>query len=380
MSRRRIIITRAAAQEGSALGIAHKGLLIAGTVMLCIACILLDVADGEDPVTQALGRLGLGALLLGFVARVIASFRGAGPAGELPRMVGRRRLSSTRALRAWMAATLTLAVGIPLVVAIAVTALSPTGWLWVVPGVVLGAMGKGIEHSARRRRRSEESDKGSEVPVLLERLCMRADMSTPAVVIVSDRVATAWTAAGQLHLTTALLELLDGRELEAVIAHEIAHIAHRDAAVMDVANAPSRLLLGGVSACVHPDRLRLPSSPDFREKAALRMIGLIYVPVGLLLGWSSRLLVLGLSRARELSADTAAATLTGRPSALASALMKLDPSRLSSSRTDLRAIEALCIVEVGASRRGRLLHTHPPISERIERLQAMEARLQARPL
>ncbi len=178
MSRRRIIITRAAAQEGSALGIAHKGLLIAGTVMLCIACMLLDVADGEDPVTQALGRLGLGALLLGFVARVIASFRGAGPAGELPRMVGRRRLSSTRALRAWMAATLTLAVGIPLVVAVAVTALSPTGWTWVVPGVALGAMGKGIEHSARRRRRSEESDKGSEVPVLLERLCMRADMST----------------------------------------------------------------------------------------------------------------------------------------------------------------------------------------------------------
>jgi hypothetical protein len=40
-------------------------------------------------------------------------------------------------------ATLTLAVGIPLVVAIAVTALSPTGWLWVVPGVVLGAMGMG---------------------------------------------------------------------------------------------------------------------------------------------------------------------------------------------------------------------------------------------
>ncbi len=42
------------------------------------------------------------------------------------------------------------------------------------------------------------------------------------------------------------------------------------------------------------------------------------------------------------------------------------------------AIEALCIVEVGASRWGRLLHTHPPISERVERLQAMEARLQAR--
>jgi heat shock protein HtpX len=96
------------------------------------------------------------------------------------------------------------------------------------------------------------------------------------------------------------------------------------------------------------------------------MIGLIYVPVGLLLGWSSRLLVLGLSRARELSADTAAATLTGRPSALASALMKLDPSRLSSSRTDLRAIEALCIVEVGASRRGRLL-AHPPAHQRTHR-------------
>jgi len=115
----------------------------AGAGRLCIAGLLLDATDGKGPVTHVLGRLGLGALLLGFVAWVIASLRGAGPAGELPTTVGQRRLASTRALRVRMAATLTLAVGIPLVVAIAVTALSPTGWLWVVPGVVLGAMGMG---------------------------------------------------------------------------------------------------------------------------------------------------------------------------------------------------------------------------------------------
>ncbi len=75
------------------------------------------------------------------------------------------------------------------------------------------------------------------------------------------------------------------------------------------------------------------------------------------------------------------ATLTGRPSALAAALMKLDqPSRVP--RADLRGVEAreaLCIVEINASRFGRLLHTHPPIGERIDRLAGMEERLQSGP-
>jgi len=109
------------------------------------------------------------------------------------------------------------------------------------------------------------------------------------------------------------------------------------------------------------------------------MIGLVYVPTGFVLGWSSRLLGLGLSRVREYAADATAATLTGAPSALASALIKLDRSQSGIPRRDLREVEALsalCIVQVGTSRLGRLLHTHPPIDERVARLERMEGRLQ----
>ncbi len=87
-------------------------------------------------------------------------------------------------------------------------------------------------------------------------------MSAPEVVIEHEPVVTAWTSGGRVHLTVALLESLDSHELEAVLAHELAHLAHRDAAVMDVATAPSRLLLGGVAVCRHPERfLSEPERP-----------------------------------------------------------------------------------------------------------------------
>jgi heat shock protein HtpX len=100
------------------------------------------------------------------------------------------------------------------------------------------------------------------------------------------------------------------------------------------------------------------------------------------IGWVSRLSVLGMSRARELSADAAAATLTGRPSALASALLKLERQREWAPRSDLRQVEAyavLCIVGTPRSGLGRLFATHPPTAARVERLEEIESRMQSQP-
>jgi heat shock protein HtpX len=88
-----------------------------------------------------------------------------------------------------------------------------------------------------------------------------------------------------------------------------------------------------------------------------------------------------MSRAREFSADAAAATLTGRPSALASALLKLEGQREWAPRSDLRQAEAyavLCIVGTHRPGLGHLLSTHPPTAARVKRLEEIERRIQRR--
>jgi heat shock protein HtpX len=71
---------------------------------------------------------------------------------------------------------------------------------------------------------------------------MRADSPVPQLVVEPSAEANAWTTGGRIHLTRPLMMVLDESELEAVLAHELAHLAHRDAAVMDVCSAPSRVL------------------------------------------------------------------------------------------------------------------------------------------
>ena len=209
---------------------------------------------------------------------------------------------------------------------------------------------------------------------LFARLCMRADMAVPELVV-EPGPANAWTAGGRVHVTWGLLELLDPGELEAVLAHELAHLARRDAAIMEICSAPSRVMLA-FSGLVTP---RLPgwslNVANLSPVAAvvLWFLALLCVPPAFVVGWLSRLSVLGASRARELAADAAAATLTGRPSALASALLKLEDGW--APQTDLRRIDALGIVGVG---RSRLLSTHPPTAVRVRRLEALESRLAIR--
>lgn len=347
-------------------------LLLAGLLAVFVAITILKFRTRPDPISPVLGPIGLCLLVLSALTPVARSFA-AGAAVAFPQTVGRRRLYPDRALRARMAMTLVAAIGIPVAAAITVMALVADGWFWITFGLMLGGAGLAVGGSGRRGRTSTADASG--VTGTVERLCMVVDMPVPEVVTQPQPVPTAWIAAGRIHLSESLLDSLDGSELEAVLAHELAHLAHRDAAVMEVATAPSRLFLGVVAVCLHPGRL---PNASLAAKAGLLMFGVIYVAPAFVLGWVSRLFGLGLSRAREFAADAAAATLTGRPSALASALLKLEGSQAGVPRRDLREVEArsaLCIVEANPSRPGRLLHTHPPLQERIARLEAMERRL-----
>jgi heat shock protein HtpX len=352
-------------------------------VLLLLAGVVLAMVNGFlGGAAWLLGTAGLGALGLCALSRGVRLYR-AGVAASLPESVGRvgvrirpRRFSTT--------ATALFAIVLPAAAVVALVAL--TNWGWLAIGAVLL-----LAYPALLLRAVEA--RGGELPydemptrqyAPLDRLCMRADIPVPKLIVEPSLEANAWTTAGRIHLTTSLLALLDESELEAVLAHEVAHLARRDAAAMDVCSAPSRVLL------TFADMLASGIKAVFRNLSDLVPFlgGVVYAmaaaaiafPPAFLLGWTSRLSVLGMSRSREFAADAAAAALTGRPSALASALMKLDAERGWLPESDLREFRAralLCIVGSDESRLGRVFRTHPPIAARVKRLEAIEQRVQA---
>jgi heat shock protein HtpX len=169
------------------------------------------------------------------------------------------------------------------------------------------------------------------------------------------------------------MELLSPAELEGVMAHELTHIANRDVAIMTLASFFASLasmivqfgfFFGGGYG--HGDDDDNPSA------AFLVLISLAVYIV-------SFFLMQALSRYREFAADRGAAVITGRPSALSSALMKISSGMERIPQTDLRQNElaAFYIFPPGAKKAiGGLFATHPPMEKRIEALTRLEAQLQ----
>ncbi|MCW3001959.1 MAG: peptidase Ste24p [Conexibacter sp.] len=208
---------------------------------------------------------------------------------------------------------------------------------------------------------------------IVARLCVAADLPQPEIAVDAERQPNSWIVdlpgrPARLHVTRGLLELLDPAELEAVVAHELSHVAHRDATVMTVVGLPGAILLHG--------------GGGFGAGWAPMMAGRVLTwIIGFLAGIGSN----ALSRYRELTADAGAAALTGRPSALASALMKVSGDLVHVRAEDLRAVagrDALHLLPVDEARGWqRALHaTHPSVARRIAALERLERELQhARP-
>jgi heat shock protein HtpX len=209
---------------------------------------------------------------------------------------------------------------------------------------------------------------------LVERLAIQADVSMPRIAISDLPVPNAFALGrspkhATVCVTTGLLHLLERNELEAVLAHEIGHIRNRDVALMTMASffASLAALVAQVAAFGGLGGRERDSGPG------IAVILLVSIAVYVI----SYFLMLALSRYREFAADRSAALFTGRPSALASALRRLE----AAPQQDLReaaSMQAFFIVPPRA--RGtlsRLFATHPPTEERIARLAQMESRLQA---
>jgi len=265
------------------------------------------------------------------------------------------------------------AVATPLLVAAALVALVLFSPFKIVAGVLAAcALGAGMAVHERRNRPAPVTltpERAPDLHAMLERLCVMADLPKPQLVLEPEDQPNSWVASlgrnrSSLHLTRGLVDLLEPAELEAVMAHELAHVAQRDAAVMTVVGGPgAALLTGGEKLCT--------------------MGGFWLVSFGgvaaLVIGWLGSLGTRILSRYREFAADAGAVALTGNPAALASALVKVSGGLVALPREDLRAVagrDAFHLLPAGKPQH-RLPATHPPLAARIARLERLEAHLQA---
>jgi heat shock protein HtpX len=216
-----------------------------------------------------------------------------------------------------------------------------------------------------------------ELHAMIERLCVQADLPKPKVAIMQTSMPNAFAMgrspkSATVCATTGIMGLLSPAELEGVLAHELSHVANRDVAVMTLAGFFASL----ASMIVQFGFFFGGGSSDDEDSGPSFMV-VIAVAAGVYV--VSFFLMQALSRYREFAADRGAALLTGRPSALASALMKISGGMERIPQQDLRAshaeMNAFYIFPARRSLLG-LFATHPPIEKRIARLQQYEAQLQ----
>jgi heat shock protein HtpX len=224
---------------------------------------------------------------------------------------------------------------------------------------------------------------------VIDRLCAMADMKKPRVAIADTDVPNAFATGRSPNnavvcATTGLMRRLDESELEAVLSHELSHVAHRDVAVMTIAS-----FLGMVAGLITRIMLWTGLMGGFgggrnnnqggQDNTAL--VELAVLAVSIVVYVISFMLTMALSRYRELAADRSGALLTGHPSALASALVKVTGEMSRIPTRDLRSAEAFnafyftpAIASRGVSL-STLFSTHPSLDQRLAQLARIEAEL-----
>jgi heat shock protein HtpX len=215
-----------------------------------------------------------------------------------------------------------------------------------------------------------------ELHAMIERLCVQADLPKPKVAIIETSMPNAFAMgrskkAATVVATTGIMELLTPAELEGVMAHELTHVINRDVMVMTIAS-----FFASLAAMILQFGFFFGGGGDDDDNAGFFAVILVSLAVYAI----SFFLMQALSRYREFAADRGAAVLTGRPSALASALLKISGTMQKIPQQDLRTAEGLNAFFIIPAKTkqsiSNLFSTHPPVEQRIARLQRLEQQLQ----
>jgi heat shock protein HtpX len=265
-----------------------------------------------------------------------------------------------------------------------------SGYSGLVP--IIGVVGLGIawfqwynsDKVALKAMRAREvaPHEAPELHGMIDRLCAMADMPKPRVAISYTDMPNAFaTGRSPSHsaicVTTGIMDRLTAEELEGVIAHELSHVAHRDVLVMTVASSAgimaAMLTRGAQYGAIFGGGNRRDNNNNGIP------VWLLVLVVSLVVYAVSFFLTRLLSRYRELCADRSGAFLTGKPSALASALQKITGEIASIPNKDLRAAQSMNAFFIAPAISGAsfktLTSTHPSLEQRLEQLAKVSAEL-----
>jgi heat shock protein HtpX len=278
-----------------------------------------------------------------------------------------------------MAITMFL-LGLLYVVLIAVAVTAGLGILGVVAlfAVLCAAQLFAADKIALRATGAHEISPGDapELQAIIDRLCVQANIPRPRVALVNSPMPNAFALGrsqktATVCVTSGLLSTLTPEQLEGVIAHELTHVINRDVMVMTLAS-----FFASVAALLVRYGLLFGRRGRSETQAAVGVVILVSVAVYVV----SFMLLRALSRYREYAADRGAAVLTGRPSALASALLALNDRMGTIPTKDLRTAAQMNAFFIIPARQKawvmRFFATHPPIEKRVAALARYEEQLQ----
>jgi len=221
-----------------------------------------------------------------------------------------------------------------------------------------------------------DKDEYPELHQTVEKLCKEADLPLPKIAIMQSPVPNAFaTGRSPKHAvvacTDSIMRLLNKEELEAVLAHELAHVKNRDILTMTMASFIAMI----ASMIMQSFFFSAVLGGRNREGGGTIIIWIVSIIVYAV----STLLILALSRYREFAADRGSALITKKPKALISALSKIS-GRMDAVPPEAKAkVEAANAFFIIPALSGRsfmeLLSTHPPLEKRIANLEKIEAEM-----
>ena len=210
---------------------------------------------------------------------------------------------------------------------------------------------------------------------MVDDLARRADLPKPRVYVIPQPAPNAFATGrdpkhSAVAVTEGIVRILNRDELEGVIAHELAHIKHRDILISSIA----AVMAGALTHVAHMLQFSMMfgglGGRDDEDSGAGGLVGMIAMMI--LAPLAAMLIQMAISRSREYEADRGGAEICGRPQSLANALLKLEAgSQRIPMHTDPATAHMYIVSPLSGQALAGLFSTHPATAERVARLEAL---------